>query len=143
MCHTALMLLISMPLRVLNSIVGYDRSKRGLKSMHLIVDGLFVASQNFHSIWIVVLLHASKFSRVLKKLTAYWQASGLGQSHVNCSTNRPECSIPKMVFQILPGNSFELVGTCGQLRYHINSNDITSDQIPSGHNRVNGALHVL
>jgi hypothetical protein len=35
----------------------------------LIVDGLFVASQNFHSIVIVVPLHFAKSSRVHKKLT--------------------------------------------------------------------------
>jgi hypothetical protein len=36
------------------------------KSTHLAVDGLFVASQNFHSIMIVVPFHVSKSSRVLK-----------------------------------------------------------------------------
>jgi hypothetical protein len=39
---------------------------------HLIVDGLFVASQNFHPIAIVVSLHVSKFFHVLKKSTALW-----------------------------------------------------------------------
>jgi hypothetical protein len=33
--------------------------------------GVFLKVKNFHSIVIVVRLHVSKFSRVLKKLTAY------------------------------------------------------------------------
>jgi hypothetical protein len=33
------------------------------KSAHLIVDGRFVARQNFHSVVIVVALHVSKSSR--------------------------------------------------------------------------------
>jgi hypothetical protein len=70
MCHTALMLLIFIPFRVLHSIVSYGRSKRGLKSAHYIVDGLFVEGQNFHSIVIVVPLHVSNFLRMLKRLKA-------------------------------------------------------------------------
>jgi hypothetical protein len=42
-----------------------------LKSAPLIADGLSVPNQNFHSIVIVVPLHVSKSSRVLKKLTNY------------------------------------------------------------------------
>jgi hypothetical protein len=40
-----------------------------LKSAHLVVDAIFVASQKIHSIMIVVPLHVLKSPRVLKKLT--------------------------------------------------------------------------
>jgi hypothetical protein len=57
MCHTALTLLIFIAFCVLNSIISYDQSKRVIKIGAFDHRLGFVASQNFHSIRIVVLLH--------------------------------------------------------------------------------------
>jgi hypothetical protein len=49
--------------------MSYNQSRRVIKVGAFDRRWAFVASQNFHSIMIVVPLHVSKSSRVLKKLT--------------------------------------------------------------------------
>jgi hypothetical protein len=97
--HTALLFVIFFTFCLFNSIVTYDQSKRGINVGALDRRWFYVASQNVHSIVIVIPLHVSKCSRVLKKLTASpWANLYFTHSGWRMVTFNPEFQVWNVIF---------------------------------------------